>query len=218
MTPFSYSRLNDYELCPRQFHEVAIKKSFAKQTTPEMAEGKATHKHLELRVGQGALLPTHLKHMEPTALALANAPGTKLCEHQMAITTEFKPTGWFGKDVYCRAIADLVIDAGTKAALFDYKTGKKSNDFLQLRLTATIYFMYAPRVEEINCAYIWTKDGTSSPVKITRGEIPNVWSGLAPRIARYQEAFDSNDFPPRQSWACKRCPVTTCQYNQAKAA
>jgi hypothetical protein len=217
-TAFSYSRLNDYELCPRQFHEVTIKKSFAKETSPQMNEGKATHTALEQRVRDGSTLPATLTHLEPLCTALAASNGTKRTEFQMALDVNLAPTSWFGKQAYSRAIADLVIDAGRVAALFDYKTGKKKEDWLQLRLTSTHYFQYAPKVEIIKAAFIWTRDGTSSPITIKRTDMPAVWSEMKPRIDRYQEAFQTGYFPARRSWACRFCPVKTCEHNENKSA
>jgi CRISPR/Cas system-associated exonuclease Cas4 (RecB family) len=218
MTPtaFSYSRLNSFETCPRKFHAVSITKNFKEPESMAMSYGKDVHKALELRVGKGVPLPGHLTHLEGIAGALSASPGDKITEYQMAVDASLKPVGWFHKDVYCRAVADLVLDCGTKAGLFDYKTGKKSNDFLQLRLTASLYFQHAPRVEVIKCAFIWTKDRSSSTVEIGRDEIGEVWSELSPRIRRFQEAFEQQDFPPRPSWQCRGCPVTTCQYVEAR--
>ena len=218
MTPtaFSYSRLNSYETCPRKFHAVSIAKNVKEPESMAMTYGKDVHKALEIRVGKGAPLPAHLAYLEGIAAALAASPGTKLTEMQMAVNASLEPTGWFDKDVYCRAVADLVLDCGSKAGLFDYKTGKKANDFLQLKLTASLYFQHAPRVEVIKCAYIWTKDRSSSTVEIGRDEIGEVWAELAPRIERFQNAFRDQDFPPRPSWQCRGCPVATCQYVEAR--
>ena len=218
MTPtaFSYSRLNNYEACPRRFHATSIAKDWKEPESEQMHYGKAVHKALELRVAQGVQLPMHIAHLESMAALLAKAQGTKLCEYQMCIDVNLKPTSWFGKAAYCRATADLVIDYGTKAALFDYKTGRKDDNFLQLKLTACLLLLHQPRLETIKCSFIWTKDkSTTGPVEVTREGAANVWSELAPRIQRYQEAFVNNDFPPRPSWKCRGCPVLTCQYIKA---
>lgn len=214
LTAFSYSRLGNYEKCPRRFHELSILKNFKEEESAAMRDGKLTHTALELRVGQGHPLPAHLGHLEALAGPLAAAKATKLTEFQMAVNASMEPVSWFSKDAYCRAIADLVLDYGNRAGLFDYKTGKKSNDFLQLKLTACMYFHHQPRVEAIKCAYVWTQDRTTSPVMVLRSEISEIWATLAPRINKYQEAFRTGDFPPRPSWQCRGCPVATCQYRE----
>jgi hypothetical protein len=213
---FSYSRLGSFETCPKRFHATAIAKSTKEPESQAMFDGKQTHKALEVRVGRGVPLPSHLGHLEPLSAALAASPGQKLCEYQMAINPDMQPTGWFDKDVYCRAVADLLIVNGTIAALFDYKTGKKSNDFLQLKLTSTMALMHLPEVNTIKAAFIWTKDRTSSPCTVKRDDIPEVWSEIAPRVNHFQKAFETHDFPARPGWACRGCPVKMCQYWEPK--
>jgi hypothetical protein len=209
-TAFSYSRLTNYEQCPKKFYATAIAKSFKEPETEQMNYGKAVHKALELRVTVNAPLPAHLAYLEPLVKPLAEGPGTKRAEFQMAVNASLEPTGWFDKDVYCRAIADLTVDVGTKAALFDYKTGKKADDFTQLKLTGSLFFQHAPQVETITCAFVWTKDRSVTKCVIKRDEMGDLWSDLAPRIERYQKAFRDQDFPPRPGRHCKWCPVKSC--------
>lgn len=209
-TAFSYSRLGNFEQCPKKFYATSIAKTFKEPETEQMNYGKAVHKALELRVARETPLPSHLAYLEPVVAPLAASPGTKKAEFQMAINASLEPTGWFDKDVYCRAIADLVVDRGTKAALFDYKTGKKADDFTQLKLTGSLYFQHAPEVETITCAFVWTKDKSVTRCVIKREEMADLWSGLSPRIERYQKAFRDHDFPPRPGRHCKWCPVKSC--------
>lgn len=211
-TAFSYSRLNNFEQCPKKFYATAIAKSVKEPETEAMNYGKAVHKALELRVTRSQPLPAHLAHLEGIVAPLAESPGTKRAEFQMAINGSLEPTGWFDKDVYCRAIADLVVDRGTKAALLDYKTGKKSDDFMQLKLTGSLYFQHASEVEQITCAFVWTKDKSVTKCVIKRDEMSDLWSDLSPRIERYQTAFRNQEFPPRPGRHCKWCPVKACPH------
>jgi hypothetical protein len=213
---FSFSRLNNFETCPKKFHATSIAKSFKEQPSAAMDYGKAVHKALELRVGRGVPLPDHLGHLEGIAYQLFNTPGLKETELQMAINESHEPVGWFDKDVYCRSIADLAINVGTKAALFDYKTGKKSGEFLQLKLTGALYFQHHPKIESIKCAFVWTKDRSVTMDVLRREQLPDVWSAIAPRVDRYQEAFAKTEFPPRPGYHCRWCPVQTCPYWESK--
>ncbi len=212
MAAFSYSRLNNFEECPKKFHQVSIAKRFKEKESEQMTYGKEVHKALELRLKQGKALPLHLSHLESLMVTLESGPGIKMTEQQMAITDQFQPTGWFDKDVYCRAIADLIVVNGKRGAVFDYKTGKMSDDFTQMKLTGAVYMQYNPDVEYLDLAFIWIKDKQVTKDKITRDEIPTVWAELLPRINRYQLAFEKQDFPPRQGRYCRWCPVETCQF------
>lgn len=215
-TAFSYSRLNNYEQCPKKFHALSIAKSYKEPESEQMIYGSAVHKSLELRITKNLALPPHLTHLEPMMAKLAAAPGEKKAEFQMAINADWDPTDWFSKDVYCRAIADLAINGGRKAALFDYKTGKKAEDFTQLKLTGDVFFQHAPDVEEITLAFVWTKDQSITKTVIHRDGMGERWSELAPRVERYQKAFQEHDFPPRPGRHCRWCPVKSCPSYEGK--
>lgn len=212
LTAFSYSRLTGFEECPKRMKAVAIDKIVTQEVSDQMAYGSAVHKSLELRISKGRPLPAHLAGLEPTMGVIAATPGTKLTEYQMAINASMEPTSWFGHDVYCRAVADLVVDMGKVAALFDYKTGRRKDDFLQLKLTAGLYFQHAPQVERIRCAFVWTKDKEVSQVDVPRDSIGDIWAEFQPRIDRYQKAFQTDTFPARPGRHCRWCPVKQCTY------
>lgn len=216
-TAFSFSRLKNFDECPKKFHNLSISKRYKEKESEQMLHGSAVHKALELRVKLGRPLPDYLSHLEPLCVALLRGDGVRHTELQMAVNASLEPVDWFSKDAYCRAIADLLIDAGRKALLFDYKTGKKSEEFIQLKLTAALYFQHAPDVETIKATYIWTKDRTiSDPVTIERADVADIWSELSPRIDRYQLAFQKEEFPPRPGRQCKWCIVDSCPYWEGK--
>jgi hypothetical protein len=96
--------------------------------------------------------------------------------------------------------------------LFDYKTGKISSDFTQMRLTGAVFFQHHPEVEQLKLVYLWIKEQKPTIEVMHRSEIPNVWTALLPRINKYQQAFSKQEFPPRQGWHCKWCPVKACPY------
>lgn len=218
---FSFSRLNQFNECPRKFHEIQILKRVKESESAAMKEGKDVHKALELRIKINKALPPNLKQHERLMSMIASAPGTKQTELQLAITPQFQPCDWFDPrggppTVWCRAIVDLGVMNGSNAALFDYKTGKMSGDFLQLRLTGAVYFQHFPEVNRLKLAYAWLGHDRVTKEEMTRDEIPDVWSELMPRIERYQIAFRKQEFPPRPDRHCKWCPVKTCPYWEGK--
>lgn len=209
---FSYSRLNNFEECPKKFYAIAIAKEFQEKESDQMRYGKDVHKALELRVAKNKPLPSHLQHLEPMMQKILAAPGRKLPEQQLAINANFEPCEWFDKEAYCRAIVDLAVIGGKRAVLFDYKTGKISDDFTQMRLTGAVFMQHYPEIEELTLAYLWIKERKPTREEMTRADIPVVWEQLLPRINRYQTAFVSQSFPPRPGRACRSCPVTACPY------
>lgn len=209
---FSYSRLNAYEECPKKFHTIQIQKAVKESESPQMAEGKATHKALELRVKRETPLPSHLSKYESMMLKLLAGPGEKYPEQQLAINSEFQPVDWFSKDAWCRSIVDLSIVNGPRAVLFDYKTGKMLDDFTQMKLTGAVFMQHYPQVEEVQLVYLWLKEGKPTKDSLKREQIPDVWSELWPKISRYQQAFAETNFPARPGRYCRWCPVKACPY------
>lgn len=214
---FSYSRLKSLEDCPRKFHELSILKSVKEEPNENTDYGTEVHLAFANRLKKGTPLPLHLRHHEKLLASLAAAPGEHIVEQKVAINANYEPTGWFDKDVYCRVISDLTIINGSRAAMFDWKTGKMSDDFSQLRLAGAVIFLLAPELEQIDLAYVWLKNKQVTKERMLRGDCQTVWADLMPRLARYQAAFDQKSFPPRPNYLCKGwCPVKTCQYWEAK--
>lgn len=216
LVAFSYSRITSYEQCPRKFHAVSVAKSVKEEESGPMAYGKELHLAFANYIKKGTPLPLHLKQYEKYLAAIKKATGTFIVEQQLAINANYEATGWFDKDVYCRIISDLTILNGKTGVMWDYKTGKLSKDFTQLRLAAAVMFLLVPELEKIVLAYLWTKTKEITRETITRDEMPGVWTDLLPRIQRYQDAHHDNNFPPKPNPFCKGCVVNTCQYYEAR--
>jgi CRISPR/Cas system-associated exonuclease Cas4 (RecB family) len=213
---WSYSRLNSYETCPKKFWHTALKKDVFEAESDAMRYGKKVHKALEVRVSNDKPLPLELRYLEPYARRLAKANGTKLTEQQLAIDRKFKPCSWFAKNTWCRAILDLAIVNKSHAVVFDYKTGKITDDFTQLRLAGALLMLHMPELETLDLSYLWTKDKqlTKYEDQFTRDSIKKVITELMPRIKRYEEAHHNDSFPARPSGLCKRhCPVKQCPHH-----
>lgn len=213
---WSYSRLTSFETCPKKFWHLSVKKDVFEPESEAMRYGKKVHKALELRVGKGKPLPLDLRYLEGYAKQLADAVGEKLTEQQLAIDENFEPCSWFSKQTWCRAILDLSIVSPPHAVVLDYKTGKISDDFTQLRLAGVMLLLHMPEIQTVDLGYLWTKDKqlTKAEQKLHRDDIKSVIADLMPRIKKYQRAHENNEFPPRPSGLCKRyCPVTKCPHH-----
>jgi hypothetical protein len=172
------------------------------------------HKALEKRVRDGKPLPLNLQHLEKYAARFANASGQIMTEQQLCIDKEFNPCDWFGKDAWCRAILDLAIVNEETAVLVDYKTGKITDDFTQLRLAAVMFMLHMPKVQKCTICYMWTKHKSITSEEFTRDQIKETISDIMPRLGRYNYAHWNKEFEPRPGWLCKKyCPVIKCPYN-----
>lgn len=216
LQPFSWSRLEGYENCPKKFFLISIDKSVVDPPNEHTQYGTDMHLAFANYVKKGTMVPLHLRQHLPMLNLIKNCAGEKVVEQQIAIDTNYKQTGWFDKDVYCRVISDVTIMNGPKAVMFDYKSGKEKSGFDQLRLAAAVMFCIAEELEEITMHYVWTKTKRVTSDKLTRDEMPGVWANLHPRLMAYQNAFVSNTFEARPGFGCKYCPVKACPYNEKR--
>ncbi len=217
LAAWSYSRIKSFEECPKAFWHVSVNKDIPFQETDATRFGKESHLSIaDFMRGNIKQMPLHLRHHEPALLKFKAIPGEKVIEQQIALNAQYQMTEWFAKDAYLRVISDLTILNGTKAVVFDWKTGKRSDDFTQLKLTAATTFLIAPEIEKITIAFYWMKEKAAPSQVLERTQAGDVWSEILPRVQRYQEAHDTNNFPARPGKNCKWCPVKSCPYNENK--
>lgn len=212
---WSYSALTSYETCPWRYYETKIAKSIQEPQTEATLYGNRVHKALELRVGNGSALPEEMKQFEPIAAKLVAAAQDKRigCEQKMALNRDLHKRTWFDKDVWVRGIIDVSIEGGDKLFIGDYKTGKKTPDSAQLKLTAAMSFATKPWINHITNAFIWLKTGDVTKETFTRDDVPAIWNEFMPRVSRLQESVQLNKFPKRPSGLCRNwCPVKTCEH------
>lgn len=213
---WSYSRLENFELCPKWFHAVFVAKTHREEKHPSAAHGQEVHEAFRKAVVEKAPLPPQLARFNRIVQLFSAFPGEQLTEFQMAVNAELRPTDWFARDVYCRAIADFAAVGQRDALLVDYKTGRPKNEFTQLELTACLLMSHRPEIQAVKLRFLYTTDASlirppdTDPLK--REDIPWVLSKLEPRVRAYQEAHEKEEFPAKPSWKCRQCPVNKCPY------
>ena len=102
------------------------------------------------------------------------------------------------------------------AVVLDYKTGKITDDFTQLRLAGVLLMLHTPEIQTVDLAYLWTKDKklTKYERPLTRDDIKSVVLELMPRLKKYEKAHRTENFPARPGFLCKKyCPVVGCPYH-----
>lgn len=213
---WSYSRLTSYETCPRRYYGISVAKTLVEEPSEAMQSGNDLHKAFELYLKRGTMLPLHLRHYGPILSKIAAAPGEKIVEQQIALNAKWEPVEWFAKDTWLRVKSDLTQLNGPAAICWDWKTGRPSQDFTQLRLNAAVTFHLAPEVNSISMAYLWTKTKLVDTKQILRSEVPAVWSEILPRVEKYQKAHQEMAFPARQNYFCKGCPDKSCPFWEKK--
>jgi len=210
MPAWSYSALNAFETCPKRYYLTKVAKQVVEPQTEALLWGNKVHKALEYRLVSKTPLPDTMANFEPLAQSVLNrAKGADLeAEQKMALTKDFQPTTWFGKQVWVRGITDFTIVKGDKAFIGDWKTGKPTPESAQLKLTAAMTMHTKPWVNKVINAFVWLKTGTVTSETFTREDIPQIWQDFAPRIARMEVAYEKDKWPARPSGLCaKWCPV-----------
>lgn len=211
MGPWSYSHLEKFETCPRQFFEVKVAKNVVEPPTEATIWGKSVHDAFERRVRDGTPLPDGMDRWEPLAASILRLPGVKHTEIKLAIDRAFQPTEW--DTAWSRGIADLLVLSGRYAAVLDYKTGKPKPSE-QLALYAAYVLALYPKVESVSTGFVWLRDEKIVKETFTRSSISATWQELLPRVSKLEAAFKRQAWPARPSGLCRRhCPVRSCEHN-----
>ena len=214
---WSYTRLKNYEACPRRHHEVDVLKNFKDEEGEALTWGNAVHAAFEKRIKYGMAFPKGMEAFEDICarvLKVADATGARVvAEQQLAMTRNFGAAEWFGKDAWYRNKIDLMLKCGSQAGIFDWKTGKVIEDSVQLALAASTVFAHYPDVDTIHSRFAWLKHNTDTKETFTRGQIGQFWRGMWSRIEPLQTAFSTGEYPAKPGRLCRRyCPVTTCEH------
>jgi hypothetical protein len=229
---FSYSKLKNFETCPkRTWHIDVLPKNDPNKVKEEEGEallwGNLVHKGLADAIGAARKpLPKELAKYQPWVdrmLAGHDQPGMRiLVEQQLAINEAFGPTAWFNSDAekagtgapWYRGIGDVLKIYKQAALIPDWKTGKIVEDSQQLALMAACVFAHHPEVMKCRAMFVWLKEDAETTQDFHRNDMPAMWRALWPRIESYRSAVMTSNFPPKPGGLCKRyCPVKQCPHN-----
>lgn len=211
---WSYSKLKNFESCPKRYYNVDVAKIVKEDESEALSYGNTLHKVLANALSGKEGLPEHFRHLQEWVDKLVTGQGKILVEQQLAIRSDMGPTEWFGKDVWYRAIADFVKIQGPVALAIDWKTGKILEDGVQLALMAQCLFSHYPEVQAIRTEFVWLKEDATSRADFTRADMLTVWNGVLPRVQLLENAHRAMDFPPKPGFLCRKwCPVDKCPHH-----
>lgn len=212
---WSYSRLKNYEVCPKRYFHVDVTKDWKEEEGEQLKWGNRVHKMFEERLAKGKEFPIDQHDdFEPWALRVLSGHGEIKVEQQLAIDKNFAPCGWFGSQTWYRAKADVIKVHGPVAIVIDWKTGNIVEDSVQLMLTAACVFAHYPEVQVVQSLFVWLKENAETSEIMRREELPRLWSNLWSRIDALRLAHVNTDFPPHPNRLCRKwCPVKICPHN-----
>lgn len=212
--PWSFSALDTFKTCPRQYQAKYVLKSVQEEPTEAILWGNKVHKHFEEYFTECKALPIELKEHEPYLLQHMHDWPHYFCEQKIGFDKTLKPCNFAANDVWYRGIIDLQLVDGENAKVVDYKTGKPHSKFGQLKLFALHTFAMFPDVQFVEVQFYWTKTATTTGQKFTREQAPELWREFIPDLRQYAQAFKEDVWQPRQSGLCKaHCPVFGCEFN-----
>jgi hypothetical protein len=215
---WSYTKLKNYDVCPKRHYEVDELKNYRDDSeagAAALALGNQAHDALAKACTGAQALPEKFSHYQRWVDRVQRqlGGGQLLVEQKYAITRDFAPTKYFARDVWYRGIADVVILHGPVAVTSDWKTGKILEDSVQLMLVAQCLFSHYPQLQRVGTEFIWLKEEATTPEVFTRQEVANAWVELLPRVNALEQAYKTLAFPPKPGPFCKSyCPVQSCPF------
>lgn len=216
---WSYSRLKNFEACPKKHWHVDIAKDAKEDESEQLVWGNAVHAALAKRIASAEPLSKPMAKYEDWCKKIVGpvwplpSEVTLLVEQKLAITKQFGKCGYFDDDVWYRAVGDVIKLVGPVALALDWKTGKIVEDSQQLALLAACVFAHYPQVQRVRSQFIWLKEDAETREDFTRESMVQMWKNLWPRIASLENAHNSLTYPPKPGGLCKRwCPVKQCPH------
>ena len=211
---WSYSRLKNFESCPKRHYEVDIIKSVKEEESEQLKFGNMLHDALAKRIKDGTALPKPFAQYEPWVERIADPEGKILVEQKLAITKDFAPCDFFDRQAWFRGIGDVIKIKGPVALILDWKTGKVLEDSQQLALMAQCVFSHHPEVQKVRSEFIWLKEDATTRADFVRDDMVKLWGSLYPRIEALEHAHNTTTYPARPGNLCRRwCPVSSCPHH-----
>lgn len=124
--PWSFSSLDTFANCPRQYHHKYVLKDVPKDSTPEIVWGNYVHKAFEDRQATGVPLPPDLDAHEPFMQKLDKMKDGIFYDTERRIALDIKGTPvneFFGDHIWWRGVIDwrCINEPEQRATLVDYK-------------------------------------------------------------------------------------------------
>ncbi len=217
---WSYSSLNAFETCPRQFYHYKVAKDVKEPANEAAAWGNRFHEAAD-RFFKTRELAAEMEQYRPYLEGFVEfgKGATLLSEQKLAINRDLMPCDWFAKDVWCRGIVDVLTmrESTGMAYIDDHKSGKKKPDSGQLKLFSLLVFAHYPRVQIATTSYRWLQHIGTPEERTTefhyRSQEHELWGDFLPRLKQFAHAFKTETFTPRPSGLCRKwCAVTECPH------
>ena len=210
---WSFSALERFEGCARQYGAINVKKAYPFVESQAIKDGKETHKMLEDYVQLGRALPVGLHHVK-TIIDIVTKGAEKVTgEQDIGFTHMLQPCGTFDIDTSYRGKIDLLVLRKDAAFVLDYKTSSqpREGDEQIIWMAIGVLLKY-PQYDVVHGMFVYTKHDARR-ISVKREHIKDHVDRMIPRLLRLKEAKATNTFLPTPGWMCRFCPVITCEFH-----
>lgn len=216
-TPWSFSVLDAFDTCPRNYNATRWAKTHKEVYSKAKAKGTDVHEAMQAYVERGVAPPIGLQKFKGIVDKVTAGALDTTCEIRMGMRSDLSPCDFFDHDVCYRGQFDLNVLRPDAIAQLDFKTGQPRESELQLKLYGIAGMQRWGRYDETWAAFVYTQY-PSRTVSTARAEIPDIVQAINPRLERLRVARETGDFPERQCWKCRFCPVKECRFWQPPQA
>lgn len=210
--PWSFSSIDNFQTCPRQYYYKYVLKQYHEEPSKEQLWGTRVHKSFEDYVRDGTPLLPELNEHKEYLDKLRGRDGEVNAEQKVALNIRCQPTGYYSPDVWWRGIIDYQNKDGDVHRIVDYKTGKMKPKLLQLHLA--MLYSFAQGAEMVEAEFYWTQHKVSTKITFPRFHSASILRGIKPLVSAYAEAWIKDIWQPRPSGLCRGwCAVTDCEFH-----
>lgn len=202
MRTWSFSSLNTYTTCPRQYDLTYNTKVIPYTETEATIWGSRVHSALENYAKGTAELDEQFVSFRPYVDKILALPGDRFYERKFALTRNLDPCDFNDPKAWCRGVIDVGVVNGAKALVVDWKTGKVRHDSDQLKLFAAFIMHHFPEVQTVKTVYAWLKHNEVTKETYTRAQLPEIWQHFLQKVARLEKSYETGRWVPRPSGLC----------------
>ena len=220
LPPLTYTIVRDFQNCPLKVYHRYVLKDQPFEESPELAWGNEVHSHVDVRLNRGYALPDSMIHWEPLFAALRSPPGgTLVAEQKLAMSWGGGASSYWGDagngKPFFRGKADctLVDASGTKAFLFDWKTGKHREEKDELLAQSMLLKANNPRLETVLGSLVWLHRDKYIVGEKHDVSDPAPYHRKAVQVAADMKQMGDKPWPAKPNRLCDWCTVRSCKFN-----
>jgi hypothetical protein len=219
--PYSFSKMNSFELCPKKFELSYIKK--IKTFTPNLATERGSYIHLLLEhhedekevnfkfniMQEEDIQKAHEVYEKFVESDLGKYYFSFLSESEIAFGVKrgdegFEPCGYGNKEALFRGKIDYFAMTNDTVIVADWKTGKVT-DYpapLQLVMYAAWVFLKYPEIEKVISSFVYVEHLEEKQYIFKRSHLTAILKKIVEKIVKIEKA---TDFEKSESPLCEYC-------------